>query len=251
MPSGTAGLSNDDPAGRRVRYCGRFSSNALSSGVSSRVNFVAHAQVALAASCPRADSSEVAYGAALPDLCSMAGIRMDRSLLPEAVGEGVALHHRTDTAFHSLAEFTTGAGHLRELLKAAGLPVGASRAVGHAGWELLLDGCLLERAGVEESFARVLEDAPEVVGSVSPGERDRWRSLVSNMGSDRWWVGYRDPELVAVRLQRLLRARRRLSYGTEQIPLVAGALAVTKPVVDTVTDQVMGEVSARLAADGM
>jgi hypothetical protein len=175
---------------------------------------------------------------------------MDRSRLPGAVGEGVALHHRTDTAFHSLVEFTTGAGHLRDLLKAAGLPVGASRAVGHAGWELLLDGCLLERAGVEDSFARVLAGAPDVVGSVSLGEQDKWRALVSNLGSDRWWVGYRDPELVAARLQRLLRARRRLSYGTEQIPLVAVVLAATKAGVDEVTDHVMQAVGARLAAGG-
>lgn len=213
------------------------------------MNFIAHVHVALAATGSRPDDADVAFGAALPDLASMAGLRIDRSALPEAVREGVALHHRTDAAFHSLPEFTTGMRQLRELLKARGLAVGPSRAVGHAGWELLLDGCLLDRSGIEEHFARVLEHAPDVAGSVSPADPDRWRGLVRDMRSDRWWLGYRDTELVARRLQRLLRARRHLSFGVEQIPLVADALATAKPGVDFAADRVMPAVIAMLAPD--
>jgi hypothetical protein len=211
------------------------------------VNFIAHVQVALSAAGPRPDEADVAFGAALPDLASVAALRFDRSALSGAIREGVVIHHKTDEAFHSLHEFTTGVGDLRDQLLARGLAAGPSRAVGHAGWELLLDGSLLDRAGVEQGFARVLERAPDLAGVVSPADADRWRGLIAGMRADRWWLGYRDPEIVAQRLQRLLRARRRLSFSTEETPIVAEALTSVKPSVETAADSVMAEVIARLA----
>ena len=213
------------------------------------VNFVAHVHVALALGGSRSDDAGVAFGAALPDLASMAGCRIDRPALPEAVREGVLLHHLTDGVFHSLPEFTTGVRRLGEDLRARGLARGPSRAVGHAGWELLLDGCLLERPGGEEAFDRVLRSAPDVAGSVSPADPDRWRRLVGGMRRDRWWLEYSDTEVVAHRLQRLLRARTRISFEVGQIPLVAGALAVAKPGVRLDADRVMRAVIAALAGD--
>jgi acyl carrier protein phosphodiesterase len=213
------------------------------------VNFIAHVQVALIAAGSRRDDAELAFGAALPDLVSMAGLRIDRALLPEAVREGVALHHRTDTTFHSLVEFTTGVRQLREQLKAGGLAVGPSRAVGHAGWELLLDGCLLDRAGVEEGFARMLRRAPDIAEAVAPADPDRWRGLVSDLETDKWWLGYRDPAVIADRLHRRLQARRRLSFGSEDLALVADVLAAAKPTVDAATDGVVAAVMSRLAQD--
>jgi hypothetical protein len=68
------------------------------------MNFVAHAHVALR--CAEANW-ERAFGATLPDLASMADTRIDRSLLSRSVEDGVALHHRTDTAFHALEAFHT------------------------------------------------------------------------------------------------------------------------------------------------
>jgi hypothetical protein len=211
------------------------------------VNFVAHASVALAALGPRPDAAAVAFGAALPDLASMMSLRIDRLALPAPVGEGVALHHRMDSGFHALPEFTSGSRHLRESLRARGLAIGPSRAIGHAGWELLLDGSLLDRDGVEESFDRVLELAPDVALAVSPGDPDRWRGLVLEMRSGRWWLGYRDPELVAHRLQRRLQSRRLLSFAPDQIPFVADALAAAKPAVDSVTDHVLATVIALIS----
>lgn len=214
------------------------------------MNFIAHVHVALAAAGSRSDDVGLAFGAALPDLVSMAGLRLDSATLPEAVRAGVALHHRTDAAFHSLVEFTTGARRLGEQLKARGLAVGPSRAVGHAGWELLLDGCLLDRSGIEQGFARVLEHAPDVAAVVSPADPDRWRGLVTDMRLDRWWLGYRDSEVVAARLQRQLGARRRLAFDIEAIPLVADALVAVKPSVDHAVESVMPAVVAALTSDG-
>jgi len=213
------------------------------------VNFVAHVHVALAAIGSRPDDDAVAFGAALPDLVSMAGLRMDRSTLPGPVRQGVLLHHRTDAVFHSRPEFSTGVRGLRTHLQAGGLAIGPSRAVAHAGWELLLDGCVLDRFGAEDRFARVLEHAPDVADSVSPADQDRWRGLLGAMRSDRWWLGYRDAEVVACRLHRLLRARRRLSFDAEQIPLVAEALAAAKPGVYLDATSVLPAVIAALAPD--
>lgn len=176
----------------------------------------------------------------------MAGVRLDRSTLPETVGEGVNLHHRTDRVFHSLPAFTTGVRQLGEQSRACGLPVGASRAIGHAGWELLLDGCLLGRSGAEERFVGILEGAPDVAEAVSPADPDRWRGLLATMRVDRWWVGYRDTETVAYALHRRLRARRRLSFSLEEVPQVADALALARPAVEMAADDVVGAVIAAM-----
>ena len=211
-----------------------------------RVNFVAHVHVALCLAGSRTDAAAFAFGAALPDLASMAGVRLDRSALPEAVREGVLLHHRTDAVFHSLPEFTAGVRRLSDELKTQGLPVGAARAVGHAGWELLLDGCLLEREGTAQAFADVLAAAPDVARAVAPADPQRWRRLLATMRSDRWWLGYGDTELVAHRLQQRLRARRRLAFAVEQVPLVASALVAAKPPVRRALDGVVAAVTAAL-----
>lgn len=211
-----------------------------------RVNFVAHVHVALCLAGSRTDAAGLAFGAALPDLASMAGVRLDRSALPEAVREGVLLHHRTDAVFHSLLEFRTGVRRLSDELKEQGLPVGAARAVGHAGWELLLDGCLLERRGTAQAFADVLAAAPDVARGVAPADPDRWRRLLATMRQDRWWLGYGDTELVARRLQQRLQARRRLAFPVEQVPVVARALSAARPPVDRALDGVMAGVTAAL-----
>jgi hypothetical protein len=211
------------------------------------LNFIAHVDIARVLGASRGDDA-VAFGAALPDLASMAGLRIDRSLLPGAVREGVDLHHRTDTAFHSLNEFRTGVRYLGELLRARGIALGPSRAVGHAGWELLLDGWLLERSVTVEGFESALAGAPDVAEAVSPLDPDRWRGLVASMRLEKWWLGYGDTEIVAQRLQRRLHARRRLAFAVVEIPLVADALAAAKPSVGLAADGVMAAVVSMLTA---
>ncbi len=210
------------------------------------VNFVAHVHVALRLAGDRTDAAGLAFGAALPDLASMAGIRLDRAKLSGTVSEGVVLHHRTDAAFHSRPEFRAGSRRLSDELKEQGLPVGAARAIGHAGWELLLDGCLLERAGTAQAFADVLAAAPDVATGVAPADPDRWRRLLATMRRERWWLGYGDTELVARRLQQRLHARRRLAFPLEQVALVASALAAAKAPVDGALDGVIAGVTDAL-----
>jgi acyl carrier protein phosphodiesterase len=217
------------------------------SGPGTAVNFIAHVIVALSAVGDGTPEDELAFGAALPDLVSMAGLRIEPSTLPELVRQGVTCHHRTDTAFHSLVEFTTGVSQLRRHLTGGGMAVGPSRAIGHAGWELLLDGCLLDRPGVEEGFTRVMARAPDVAESVSPDDPDRWRRLCAGMRTDKWYLGYRDDATVAHRLQRRLRDRRRLCFATEEIPVVTEALRIARPAVGRAAAGVMSAVIAAVA----
>jgi len=179
----------------------------------------------------------------------MAGARIERSLLSPSVEEGVALHHRTDKAFHALASFHTGSGQIRDGLLEAGLPAGPARAVGHAGYELLLDGCLLTRPGVTEEFSQVLARAPDVTEAVSSADPRRWRELVAAMSDERWWLGYRDPQMVARGLYRRLQSRRLLRFSEADLPVVTAALTEARPAVDVGTDDIIGAVTEALRGD--
>jgi acyl carrier protein phosphodiesterase len=204
------------------------------------MNFVAHAHVALR--CAEANW-ERAFGATLPDLASMADTRIDRSLLSRSVEDGVALHHRTDTAFHALEAFHTGSRQIREGLLEAGVPAGPARAIGHAGYELLLDGCLLTRPSVRDEFIQVLARAPDVAEAVSFADPDRWRELVAAMRDQRWWLGYSDPQIVSRGLHRRLQARRLLRFSKADLPAVTAVLTAARPAVDAATDYVIAAVT--------
>jgi len=216
------------------------------------VNFIAHVLVALAVTeagdehpgdkHPGPDPGDLAFGAALPDLASLAGLHVAGLTLPAAVQDGVALHHRTDAAFHALPDFTAGVRRLRADLSESGLATGPCRAVAHAGWELLLDGCLLGRAGVEQAFAEVLDRAPDVAAVVSPADPERWRQLLVRLQAERWWLGYREPENVARAMHRRLRDRPRLAFDAARVELVAEALERTTASVEVVADTVLGDV---------
>jgi hypothetical protein len=126
--------------------------------------------------------------------------------------------------------------------------VGPARAVGHAGYELLLDGCLLTRPGVQEEFTDVLEGAPDVAEAVSFEDRGRWRQLLAAMRDDRWWLGYTDPHMVASGLHRLLQRRRALGFPEEQLPAVRDVLTAARPGIDGRTDDVVGAVTEAIRA---
>lgn len=205
------------------------------------MNFVAHVAVARLVEPGDAD---LALGAALPDLSAMSAMTLRRDLLTPAQRRGVALHHRTDRAFHADPRFREGSAELRQRLAAAGLPNGAVRGVGHAGWELLLDGCLLERSGVADQLAEVLLGASALSDAVDePADRSRWGTLAASMVTERWWMAYRSPHFVAERLQRRLSRRPRLAFAPAQVPSVTEALSAVRADIDQVTDEVVRSVT--------
>jgi acyl carrier protein phosphodiesterase len=179
------------------------------------VNFVAHLVVATAATTA-SPSSDLAIGAVLPDLASMAGTRFDRDRLPAEVVEGVMLHHRTDAAFHDHPWFVDVLRTDTPALEAAGLPRGAARACAHVGAELLLDGVLLENDTVAESLGEVIEALDvDRLGDLSPEQAEAWSRLFDRMRMGLGRQAYADPEAVAERLRFMLARRPRLALPPE------------------------------------
>jgi hypothetical protein len=206
------------------------------------VNFLGHAHVALATG---AGDAEYVLGTVLPDLAPMAGIRLRRAGIGGRLGEGVACHLRADAAFHALAAFRRGSGELRRDLAARGLGSGPARAVGHAGWELLLDGALVG-GEAEDAFHRAMAVGDRVSAALDPGDRARWAAfLARGRGSGR--LRYDDPRWVAGRLHAMLGRRPRLALDVSEVPTVAGVLADHAPAVAAAAPSVLAD-TARAAA---
>lgn len=204
------------------------------------MNFLAHALVAARTG---SGSPERVVGAVLPDLAGMAGIRPVGERLGSELREGVACHHEADRAFHGDRAFTVGARSLRLAALDAGLPSGASRVVGHLGWELLLDGALLGWSHAAEVFAGALAEAPSAGVAFAPGgDRERWRALVDYLATSRWWLRYDDPEVVAEALHRRAGGRPRLAFRPAAMPAVARVLVAAQGSVATASVAVVDRV---------
>jgi hypothetical protein len=210
------------------------------------VNLVGHLVVGLRLAGV-GPTHDVAFGVMLPDLGSMAGLRADRSSLPAAVAEGVRLHHLTDAAFHGQPWFAQAVAADRQALQEAGLARGAARACAHVGFELLLDGLLLEDRSVAESVGVALDAlAAERLGAGAGGQPDRWEELFRRLrDSRRLTDSYSTPEGVAHRLRWVLARRPRLALEQAHLdPLVerlqarrARLEAVAPVLVETVVER--------------
>ena len=120
-------------------------------------------------------------GTALPDFAAMARTRLGAA--EGSLGEGIALHHATDHAFHAEGWFLDLERELRELFRDDGLPDGGARACAHVGPELLLDGALLDdpaiASGVSTVYEQIASPDDDVVdlaptASTTSGARISW-----------------------------------------------------------------------------
>ena len=206
------------------------------------MNYLGHVAVALRTG--RHDRDYV-LGAALPDLTSMLGMRIDRSALPGPVADGVACHLAADTAFHAHAAFRAGSAALRHDLGSAGFATGPRRAIGHAGWELLLDGTLVG-SPAETAYREALAGASALTDVVAVEHRARWRSLAN--GGQPPALRYDDPEWVADRLVAMLSRRPRLAVDPTQAPVIVGVLARHQVSIASVAAAVIDDVGAATTA---
>jgi hypothetical protein len=197
------------------------------------VNVLGHSHVALEVGV---DAPDYVLGAVLPDLASMARVRLDRSRLVGGVAEGVRCHLVADAAFHTVPEFVAGSGAIRGDLQALGFAAGPARAVGHVGWELLLDGTLLG-SPARAAYAGALELGDRVGAALAEAHRPRWARLLAHR--DRLpSLPYDDPRWVAERLVSILEPRPRLRVAVEQVPVVADhveRIAASAPAVLSAT----------------
>jgi hypothetical protein len=203
------------------------------------MNVLGHASVALAWG---GDEPAFVLGAVLPDLASMVHVRIDRSLLEGPVGDGMCCHVDGDAIFHDHPDFRAGSAALRRDLASQGLDRGPVRAIGHAGWELLLDGTLIG-SPAEAAYWRALDVGELALHAIAEPDRGRWLGFLGYRRR-RPRLRYDDPPWVAERLHDLLARRPRLRFSREELPAVANVLgahagavaAVGAEVLATVTD---------------
>ncbi len=224
-------------------------------GTVERVNFVGHIEVARLVGGGRSSSPGFLLGAALPDLAAMGRFRLtDRPADPD-MAAGVDLHHRTDDAFHRHPLFRSTSSAASTALAEAGLSRGASRACGHVGIELLLDGHLLGdravlRSSVEEAMATGADRAGELIDLVGPEHRAEWHHHLERLTD--WPVpdDYHRPDAVARRLQRILSRRPRLRFSADDVGAVATGLAGQAHAVITGAPGLLDDLDRDLTTPG-
>ena len=221
------------------------------------MNLLAHAWVARATGH---DAPEAVLGALLPDLATMAQVRLDRARLAAAppgdpLAAGVRCHVATDAVFHRDARFVGGSSAIRRDLREAGVGLGAARAVGHVGWELLLDGTLL-RTPTDEAFAAALARVDEATPVVADRDRARWDAFLASWERDRppdrphppHRLRYDDPGWVAERLVAILAPRPRLALPADRVPVVRDTLERHLAAVVAAAPGVLADTAAGVAA---
>jgi hypothetical protein len=203
------------------------------------MNVLGHASVALAWG---GDDPAFVLGAVLPDLASMVGVRVDRSRLGGLVGDGMRCHIDADAIFHDHPEFRAGSAALRRDLAEQGLDRGPVRAIGHAGWELLLDGTLVG-SSAEAAYWWALDVGELALDAIAEPDHGRWLGL---LGYRRraGVLRYDDPPWVAERLHDLLARRPRLRFSREALPAVAHVLGAHAGHVAGVAPQVLATITA-------
>jgi hypothetical protein len=198
------------------------------------MNFVGHHEVAVR----RGLDAPARLGAMLPDFATMLGIRLQPDALDAAVRAGVELHHRTDAVFHPLDDVRRGMQQLTAAVADRGVGRGAARAIGHVGYEMLVDSMLepialrdtIERAGDDPGVATALAGHPE------------WPTMRGHLATRV--AHYDDPEWVAVRLFHILERRPRLAFPADRLAAVIDALATAAPGVRAVAPSVLATVVA-------
>lgn len=203
------------------------------------MNFLGHVHVALRFS----DDPEVLLGAILPDIESLLGPVLTEGRDEPSVAEGIAIHRRTDVVFHADRRFISGSISLTRALQRRAISRGPSRGVGHAGWELLLDGVL---SGDETTTAGFGAAISELEHRAAPGSL---AAFASRPRAEPIWAGYRDAAQVAARLHRQLATRPRLAFPSHQLPIVADELAAAQHQIKDLGATLADEV-ARLVLAG-
>jgi hypothetical protein len=171
----------------------------------------------------------------LPDLQREAGVALGDGWSP-VVRAGIECHREADAVFHDLDVFRTQSGALTRALLEADVPRGAARAIGHAGWELLFDGALLDDAALVDGYLAAMAVPVDDVDWAAALERRVAR------GAPRF---YADPASVTELLWRVLGRRRLLAFDRAHCDTIPPGLRAAQPGItasgDAVIDLVAGD----------
>ncbi|MDB4963277.1 MAG: hypothetical protein JWP01_3276 [Myxococcales bacterium] len=204
------------------------------------VNFFGHAAVA----SWRIGRGGLPLGAMLPDFSTMCGARIVSAPDPE-VADGIALHHATDKAFHTLPVVTGLMRELDQRLERGGCARGPRRAVAHIGVELLIDGVLIDNADYRESYILGLEYDTEIVWR-DEGDDLRFAALLARLRAHGVPVDLKKPEAITHRMQRMLGHRPLLAPTSSDLATITVALIEHKPRVQVAVDTVLRALRATL-----
>jgi hypothetical protein len=207
------------------------------------MNFLCHVRVARACG----DDDRFVLGSILPDIESLVGQTLEAARSDPLIGRGIALHKATDAAFHDDPRFRSGSIALTRALQARGIGRGPSRAVGHAGWELLLDGLLVDDAATTAAFTAANDALLRLLPAAGSGH-ERLRVLAHRQRDAPIWTGYADPAVVAARLQRQLQARPLLSFPEHQLDEVTDELRHVLPDIHEVGPDLIADVTRSVKA---
>jgi len=186
------------------------------------VNFFGHAAVA----SWRSSSAGTGLGAMLPDFATMAGLRLPASADPD-VQAGIALHHATDAAFHTLPPVLALMRDLDARLEHLGCARGPRRAASHIGIELLLDGILVDDATYRDAYTRALaHDDPTLTFANTTS--DRIHFLLSRLRAHGVPYDLQNPDLITQRLSRMLAHRPLLAPSRDDLAAIARGLRETE-----------------------
>ena len=211
------------------------------------MNFFGHA--AIAGRAEPAVPGGVVLGAMLPDFATMCRARLAPAEHAE-LARGVALHHATDAAFHTLPAALGLMRELDERLAHGGCARGPRRAVAHIGTELLLDGVLVEDAAACATYLAGLagDAAAAAVRWREPEGDARFVALLARLRELGVPADLREPDAVTERLRRMLAHRPLLAPSASDLAAVRTALAEHQRRVEIAADTVMRGTLARLAA---
>jgi hypothetical protein len=202
----------------------------------------------VAARVAEAPTTRFLLGAAAPDLARMARVPVATEG-PRDLLDGVAAHHRTDTAFHESDWFRSHSRALVAELGARGVRRGPARGAGHVLVELLLDGALLADDVNAATFAapwsalgRADEDA---LAMVPAGDRERWVEVLGQLTARLEPARYADAAYAADRTAGTLGRRPRLAMtDDEQAVLRDVAADFQAEITGGASDVVHGVVGA-------
>lgn len=210
------------------------------------MNFIGHLFVA------RWHSEEPGFGlgAMLPDFASMARVRLGAQADTQ-VRAGVALHHRTDDAFHHQPVFVELMQDTLNALLEDGVARGPARAVAHIGVEMLIDGELVHDAATGAAYLAALARGLDGALHTSLDEADQ-RALLrvhERLHTHGIPYDYRNTDAVVHRLTRALSGRPRLALGPKDgqkvaavLPEIQARLAPRVPaLLDNLRDALLNE----------
>jgi hypothetical protein len=211
------------------------------------MNFVGHACLARDAR----GSGLFVFGAMLPDLAGIVGLSPPVEGPEELLG-GLRHHRRVDGAFHGAPLFHELLQDGRAKLRLHGVPKGPRIAATHLGVELLLDGILVERDGIEALVFDALVVGRKALGDLYPprGPELAWMErAIGHVSDGRLLDDYAHPRLVARRIERILERRVRCRLDAGHREELGRWLEDLRPRLVLLTDPLLAQTGERLAGE--